>query len=316
MKFPFQLSATADIDVVGFGANAVDHLIQVPEYPRFDSKIEFAHYQKEPGGEVATTLVGLQRLGLRTAYAGRFGDDEEGDLGLRSLAAEGMDVTYAERVAGVSTQTAFILIDQGTGERTIIWHRDKRLAYDAEAAPVKIAARGKVLHMTVHDTQASIRMAAAAKASDAVVSIDIDSVPEGLDHLLLMADIVISSSEFPAAMTGLPEHKSALPVLHERYGCRVIGATLGRAGSILFCDGEFIETAGFEVPGGCIDTTGAGDAFRTGFLYGLLNGETIEDTARLANAVAALNCRRLGARSGLPSAPELELFIKQPSSSK
>jgi sulfofructose kinase len=311
MKFPFQLSNTAEFDAVGFGTNAVDHLIQVPKYPRFNSKIEFEHYTKEPGGEVATTIVGLQRLGLRTAYAGRFGDDEEGEIGLRSLTVEGVDVTYAERVAGASTQTAFIIIDKATGERTIIWHRDKHLAYNADAAPVEAVRRGKVLHMTPHDTGACIRMAAEAQELGTVVSVDIDSVSDGLDELLPLADILITSAEFPGEATGLFDEKAALRTLHERYGCRVIGTTLGRAGSIFLCDGRFIETDAFEVPGGCTDTTGAGDAFRTGFLYGLLIGKTVEESASIANAVAALKCRMLGARAGLPTREELSMFAKK-----
>lgn len=311
MKFPFQLSNTADIDVIGFGTNAVDHLIQVPEYPRFNSKIEFEHYAKEPGGEVATTLVGLQRLGLRTAYAGRFGDDEEGNLGMRSLVVEGVDIAYTERVTGARTQTAFIVIDKATGERTIMWHRDKRLAYDAAGAPVDAVAGAKVLHITPHDTQACIRMAAKAKDCGVVVSIDIDSVPGGIEEVLPMTDILITSAEFPAAATGLSDQRAALDAINELYGCAVIGTTLGRAGSIFLCHGNFIETDGFEVPGGCTDTTGAGDAFRAGFLYGMLTGESVQESARIANAAAALKCRLLGARAGLPTSAELAAFMKK-----
>jgi len=310
MKFPFQIPDAADFDVVGFGTNAVDHLIQVAEYPAFNSKIEFTRYSKEPGGEVATTLVGLQRLGLKTAYAGRFGNDPEGELGLQSLTAEGVDTSYAERVEGASTQIAFIVIDQKTGERTIIWHRDDKLRYDADAAPIEAAKRCKVLHMTPHDTEACIRMATAARETGALVSIDIDRVFDGLDRLLPLVNILIASSELPEALTGSPDHKVALTTIAERYGCKVVGATLGSAGSIFLCEGMFIETAGFEVPGGCVDTTGAGDAFRTGFLYGMLSGETISESARLANAVAALKCRLPGARAGLPDKTQFALLTK------
>ena len=95
-----------------------------------------------------------------------------------------------------------------------------------------------------------------------------------------------------------------------RFGCPIVGVTLGEAGSLLLCDGEFIETPGFAVPGGCRDTTGAGDAFRVGLLYGLLKGESIEESARLANAVAALKCRQVGARTALPDESELRSLLK------
>ena len=83
MRFPFKLEKDREFDVVGFGTNAVDYLIQVPEYPAFDSKIELNDYVRAAGGEVATTMTGLQRLGVKTAYAGRFGNDSEGDFGYR-----------------------------------------------------------------------------------------------------------------------------------------------------------------------------------------------------------------------------------------
>jgi sugar/nucleoside kinase (ribokinase family) len=86
--------------------------------------------------------------------------------------------------------------------------------------------------------------------------------------------------------------------------------TLGERGSLILCENEFIETKGFIVPNGCKDTTGAGDSFRVGFLYGLLNSESIENAAKMANAVAALKCRALGARTALPDVTELNKFIE------
>lgn len=310
MQFPFQLRRTADFDVVGFGTNAVDRLIQVSEYPAFATKVELTGYMKAAGGEVASTLVGLQRLGMRTAYAGRFGGDEEGEFGLQTLIDEGIDTIYAERVSGAATQTAFIIIDERTGERTIIWHRDRKLAYDLSNAPFAAAARGKVLHITAHDTSAAIEMAKTAKKDHAIVSIDVDSVFDGLSELLPYVDIFTSSSSFPEKFTGIADYRSSMHEIAARFGCSVIGVTQGHMGSVFLCQDQFFETPGFDVPNGCKDTTGAGDAFRAGFLYGLLDGESLEDSARKANAVAALKCRQLGARTALPDKHELDTFLK------
>ena len=104
---------------------------------------------------------------------------------------------------------------------------------------------------------------------------------------------------------------AALSEIAGRFGCAVAGVTLGSAGSVVLCDGSFIETPGFAVPGGCVDTTGAGDAFRCGFLFGLLTGESVETSATMANAVAALKCREIGARAGLPTRDELNNFLKK-----
>ncbi len=311
MYFPFKLSDNKEFDVVGFGTNAVDYLIIVPEYPLYNSKIELTDYIQAAGGEIATTTVGLRRLGAKTAYAGRFGDDQAGDFGLRSLRDEGVEVQFAEQIEGARTQIAFIIIDERSGERTIIWKRDKKLAYTQTDAPTEIAARGKILHFTPHDARACLEMARVAKKSGAIVSIDIDNIFDGIEEVLPLVDIFISSAEFPEKLVGISDKKAALREIQARYGCAVAGMTLGETGSLLLCENEFIRTDGFEVPNGCKDTTGAGDSFRVGLLYGVLKGETVEESARMANAVAALKCRAVGARTSLPNEAELTNLLKK-----
>jgi sugar/nucleoside kinase (ribokinase family) len=309
MKFSFLTKAAADFDVAGFGTNAVDYLIRVPVYPEYNSKVEISAYSREAGGEVASTLVGLERLGFRTAYAGRFGSDESGSFGLESLKNEGVDISYAER-AECPTQVGFILIDESTGERTVLWHRDERLAYTATDAPLTLAGRARILHMTAHDTGACVAMAKAAREAGVIVSLDVDRVFDGVNDLLPLVDILTTTSEFVENMAGSPDSQRSLADIAAKFGCGVVGVTLGRDGSLIYSAGVFIETRGFDVPGGCKDTTGAGDAFRAGLLYGVLTGESIETSARIANAVAALKCRGTGARSALPDKQELTTFIK------
>lgn len=310
MQFPFKVHATSEFDVVGFGTNAVDFLIEVPHYPAFNSKVELTEYTQAAGGEVATTMAGLQRLGTKTAYIGRFGTDAAGDFGIQTLRDEGVDLTYAEQIDGARTQIAFIVIDERNGERTVIWQRDKRLAFTEAEAPVAAVSQAKVLHFTPHDVRACIAMAKRAKSEGVIVSSDIDNVFDGIEKLLPLADMLIMSSEFPVKLLGIVDRRMALTELRSRYGCGIVGVTLGEAGSLLLCGDAFIETPGFAVPGACKDTTGAGDAFRVGLLFGLLNGESVEDAARAANAVAALKCRAVGARTALPDHDELEALLR------
>ena len=309
MKFPFKIVEPREFDVVGFGTNAVDYLIQVPEYPKFNSKIELNDYVKAAGGEVATTMVGLQRLGLKTSYAGRFGNDDAGDFGLKSLKQEGVDTSFSEQVEGARTQIAFIIVDEKTGERTVIWKRDKQLQFKEDEVSEEILKRTKVLHFTPHDTKACIKLAKKAKEIGVIVSIDIDKIFEGIEKLLPLVDIFISSSDFVESFTGIKDKRTALDQIKYKYGCNLTSITLGDKGSLIYCENKFIETAGFAVPNGCKDTTGAGDSFRAGFLYGLLTKKTVEESARLANAVAALKCREIGARTALPTNDELEDFL-------
>jgi sugar/nucleoside kinase (ribokinase family) len=311
MRFPFTLPEDRNFDAVGFGLNAVDHLIVVPQYPAFDTKTRLLEHKQSAGGQTASAMVALQRLGLKTAYAGRFGSDSEGQFGFAAIRDEGVDVEFAEIIAGSRTQIAFIMIDARSGERTIVWDRDDRLAYQPADAPVALAACGQVLHLDAHDPPACAVMARAARTAGTIVSSDIDSIYEGLPEVLPLVDILISSKEFPYRLIGISDERDAMIELKARYGCAIVGMTLGERGAIIYCEGQFLESPAFAVPGGCRDTTGAGDAFRGGFLYGLLRGEDIETSLRFANAVAALKCRDLGARTALPDITELEKLLRR-----
>ncbi len=311
MNFPFKLAEKKEFDAVGFGTNAVDYLIIVPEYPEFNSKIELDNYTQLAGGEIASTMAGLRRLGMKTAYVGRFGKEITGDFGIKTLRDEGVDVTFAEQIEGAQTQIAFILIDKRNGERTVIWKRDEKLAYSPEEVPLEIVSKTKVFHATPHDARSCTKMAREAKTHGAIVSIDIDNIFEGLLEMIPLIDIFISSSDFPEKLVGIKDRRESLREIRQRFGCPIVGMTLGETGSLLLCEDKFIETRGYEVPGGCKDTTGAGDAFRVGFLYGLLKGETVEKSAETANAVAALKCREIGARTALPKADELKGFLRK-----
>ncbi len=310
MRFPLILSDNKQFDAVGFGLNAVDHLIVVPEYPAFDTKIRLLDHKQTTGGQAATTMVALQRLGMKTAYAGRFGSDTEGQFGFRSVKDEGVNIEFAQVIEGARNQIAFIIVDARNGERTIIWDRDERLTYRADEAPVALASRGRVLHLDAHDPPACARMAHAARAEGTIVTADIDNIYEGLPELLPVIDVLIGSREFPHRLTGIADERASLVEMKARYGCGIVGLTKGTAGATFYCEGQFIESPAYEVPGGCRDTTGAGDAFHGGLLYGLLRGEDIEASLRLANAVAALKCRSLGARTSLPTENELTEFLK------
>ncbi|HKS08894.1 MAG TPA: carbohydrate kinase family protein [Pyrinomonadaceae bacterium] len=312
MKFPIEPSADKPFDAVGFGLNAVDHLIVVPEYPAFDTKMRLLEHKQSAGGQTATAMVSLRRLGLKTAYAGRFGSDPEGKFGLKSLADEGVNCDFAEVIEDAKNQIAFITIDARSGERTIVWDRDDRLAYKPEEAPTEFGSLGRVLHLDAHDPPACVRVAKDARKSGTIVSADIDNVYEGLPELLPLIDILIGSKEFPRRVTGITDERAALIELHQRYGCAITGMTIGAAGAVVYCDGEFIESPGYRAPGGCRDTTGAGDAFHAGFLYGFLTGADLETSLKFGNAVAAMKCSALGARTALPTALELKSFLNNP----
>src|SRR4026208_1581412 len=142
MKFPIEPPTGKPFDAVGFGLNAVDHLIVVPEYPAFDTKMRLLEHKQSAGGQTAPAMVALRRLGLKTAYAGQFGSDSEGQFGLKSLVDEGVACDFTEVIAEAKNQIAFITIDARSGERTIVWDRDDRLAYKPEDGPAEFGPLG------------------------------------------------------------------------------------------------------------------------------------------------------------------------------
>jgi sugar/nucleoside kinase (ribokinase family) len=308
MEFGIDIPVGKPFDAVALGLNAVDHLIVVPNYPGFNSKVPFLSHTLAPGGQCATAMVTLARLGMRARYIGKVGSDDLGALQIRSLESEGIQSTDVTVVDGATSQIAFIIIDQATGERTVIWHRDDRLMIDPAEVDSEAVTSGRVLHLDGHNMAASIAAARYARAAGVPTVLDIDNIYEGSEELLPLIDFLISSTSFPLRMTRETDLRTALRKLAETTGSMFIAATLGRDGVLAYFRGEYIHSPAFTVD--CRDTTGAGDAFHGGFIYGLLAGLSVEETLRVANAVAGLKCRAIGARTALPTLEELKELVR------
>ena len=307
MDFGIEIPEAKPFDAVALGLNAVDHLIVVPHYPEFNSKIIYQSHKFAPGGQSATAMVTLARLGLRTSYIGKVGSDDAGRFQIDSMASEGVDTTGVVVAEGAESQNAFIIIDEASGERTILWRRDERLTITAEeVAPTAVTA-GRALHIDGHDVDAATRAAELARASRVPVVLDIDNPYEGIERLLPFVDFLISSSAFPERITGERDLRAALKRLQEMFGSLFVAATLGSEGVLGYVHGQYVHSPAFKID--CRDTTGAGDAFHGGFIYGLLKAFTVEETLRFANAVAALKCRALGARTALPRLDEVNALL-------
>ncbi len=326
MEFGIKLPEGKPFDAVALGLNAVDHLIVVPRYPEFNTKIQFLSHTLAPGGQCATAMVALARLGLRARYIGKVGSDREGRFQIESLLSEGVESSGVMVVEGAETQTAFIVIDRESGERTIMWDRDRRLTIEASEVDRAAVTRGRALLLDGHNVEASIAAARFAREAGVPTVLDIDNIYPGEERLLPLIDFLISSSSFPERMTGEPDLRAALKKLSEMADSSIdeeesgpksegitpsstpfVAATLGQEGVLAYVDGRYIHSPAFTVE--CRDTTGAGDAFHGGFIYGLLAGFSVEETLRFANAVAALKCRALGARGGLPTLDEVNALL-------
>jgi sugar/nucleoside kinase (ribokinase family) len=300
--FNIEFQDNRDFDLVGFGLNAVDHLCVVPSFPRFDSKTEILHYEKLAGGQVATAVVFVSRLGVRAKYIGKVGTDEMGDLSLKNLASEDIDTASVLVESGTRNQYAFIIIDQRSGERTILWERDERLNFrDSELRKEDICA-GRILYLDGHDHHSALQAARWAQEENIPVVADLDKVMPQFKSLISMIDFLICSENVPREFAGLEDTAEALRALKDH--CRgFVAVTLGDRGAAALVGDELIRFPAYDVH--AVDTTGAGDIFHGGFIYGLLQNWPLEKIMSFANAAAGLNCTQLGARAGLPVTSEI-----------
>jgi sulfofructose kinase len=296
--------------VVSVGLNSLDLLTVVRGHPAADAKTEMVAFAQLPGGQSASAAVALARLGHAVRYIGRFGDDEFGRIGLDSLRREGIDVSQVIEVPGATSQFAVILVDRDHGTRTVIWNRHPGLAMTPDDVPASAVADARVVLVDCHETAAVTAAATHARRAGARTVVDIERVRPGIDALLRQIDVVIAAEAFPAAYTGQASLGAALAALQAECGAAVVCATLGRDGSLARAGGREFRTRGFSVD--VVDTTGAGDVFRAGFIGGWLaagDDADLETVLRWANAAAALKCRGLGARAASPTAAEVQALL-------
>lgn len=285
-------------DVAGVGLSSVDHLCVVKRHPRLDSKQQLVAYEVQPGGQVPTALVALQRWGLRTAYIGGFGDDPGGMLSRRALEREGVDLTASVARAHTRQQVSVILIDEISGERSVLWERVDELVLQPHEVRREHVVDGRVLLMDAVDMPTAITAARHAKQEGVLTVLDTDNPTPGIDELLQLTDVLIVGTEFATRLTGITDLRAALRVASKR-GPWFVGVTLGPGGALAYVHGEFHYVPAFPVP--VVDSTGAGDIFHAGSIYGLLQGWPVPDTLRFAAAAAALKCEKLGGRPGIPT---------------
>ena len=311
LGFDLPPAGSREFDVAGFGLNSVDLLAVVDQPPRPNTKQRVQKLARLPGGQAATAMVTCARLGWRARYIGRFGDDDNARYGRESLEAEGVDMSACQDVAGVSNGFAIILVDAQTGERTIMWDRHPCLAMSPTDVPKTAVVSARVLLVDCHETQAATQAARYAREAAMPTLIDVERVRAGIDDLLHQMDVIIAAQEFPLELTGHGDLGRALVVMAQEFRPAVVCVTLGAEGSLTVAQGKEIRTPGFRVP--VVDTTGAGDVFRGGFVAGWLasgRDSTVEEVLTYANAVAALKCRALGAREGTPRPHEVEQLLR------
>ena len=290
------------VDVVGVGLNATDTVIPVEKFPEPGAKVEYSRRTVLPGGQVATTVVACQTWGLRTRYVGKLGDDDAARLhkdAFRRVGAEAQIVT----VPGSHSLHNVILID-ARGERTVICQRNDQMVLQPAELRREWITSARVLHVDGHDTAAATLAASWAREAGIPVVADLDDTYPGIEDLVANIDYLIVSEDFSCRLMDESNLERALRLMQSRYGCRLSAATLGENGVLAWDGSQLIHSAAYRVP--VVDTTGAGDIFRAGFIYGLLHDWPLDRRLDFSCAAAAMNCMAQGARGGIKPVADIE----------
>jgi sulfofructose kinase len=299
------MTELAKVDVVGVGLNATDTILQLSEFPECGSKVEYDSELVMPGGQVATTVVACQTWGLSTRYVGKLGDDDAARLHAREFTRMGVEGQLIH-VPGATSARSLILVDR-RGERTVLCRRDERVTLRPEELKREWIVNARALHVDGHDTAAATLAAGWARAAGVPVVADLDDIYPGVDALVEKIDYLVASRDFPGRLTGESNLKTALREIQTRYGCVLTAATLGPDGVLAWDGDRFHYAPAYRVP--AVDTTGAGDIFHAGFIYGLSQGWALERQLDFSCAAAALNCMHEGARGGIRSVEAIETLM-------
>jgi len=291
-------------DVVGVGASCVDQVCRLPVFPEAGgalAKVRMQEQTRTCGGQIATALATCASLGLRAAYLGAIGDDEDGRRIRGELSARGIELGHVE-ISAAPTATATILLDS-TGDRIVLWHRDPALRYPPDRLPAAVIAASRVLHVDDVDVPAALEAARIARAQGIPVTCDIDHVTPGTRELLQLVSHPVFAESVPAQLTGEAEPERALRALRRVHAGRLV-VTVGERGAIALEGDSLLASPGFPVT--VVDSTGAGDVFRGAYIYGIVKGWSLDRQLWFANAAAAVSCTKPGAMGGVPTLAEVE----------
>jgi ribokinase len=300
------------LDVVGFGALNVDKLFKVNCIAAAEEEGFVTSHEESCGGSAANTAVGLARLGCRVGFIGKVGRDHEGSLLLQDFRREGVDeVGVIATKVGVSG-TVMGFVDEA-GQRALYIHSGVNDAVAFEEIKPAYVSQAKFLHLTSFVGDKSFQtQKQLVKALPASVNVSFDPgalyARRGfaqLEPIIANTYVMMPNGKELEQITGEKDPKKGAKFLL-RKGVKVVAVKLGGEGCYVTDGKQEHRLAALKVP--VVDTTGAGDAYCAGFLYGLLKKKNLLECGKLGNFVASRCVMKLGARQGLPHKEDLKLL--------
>lgn len=295
------------IQVVGLGQVCVDYVGRVERHPPEDSKTELEGFYTSCGGPAATAMVTLARAGIRTAFLGSISDDPFGVEIVDALTREGVDISGLKITPGCASQFAFISVTRNDGKRTIFWRRSSA----PDLSPAEVSLRpfptARILHVDGLMLDAAIEASLEGRRRGMMVVMDAGTLRDKTLELVRRVDVLIASETFAEAFMGAHEsYQTSLEELR-KLGPRQAVITLGAQGSIGLDHRGFHRQPPFPVVSR--DTTGAGDVYHGGYIFGLLQGWDMADCMAFASAAAALKCQNGGGWAGIPDLKAVTQFM-------
>jgi sulfofructose kinase len=297
------IKVSKTLDCLGMGIMPLDLLYTIDRYPPAGGKVNATALCLQGGGPVPNALVGLSRLGFTTALIAVVGNDWIGRVGIEELKKEKVDHRFVI-VKRSSSATAAGFIEEDSGRRTIAFHRQVLLKpSDVQTSRYPIP---KIIHLDGRDLEASIKLAKWGKRMGALISFDIGSTRNDVSPIFPLVDHLVVADTYALPFT---KTKTAVQAIRKlaTFCSGSIVVTRGVKGSTGFENCKLVYQPAFKVNN--VDTTGAGDAFHAGYLFGLLKGYDMATRLKYGAAVAALKCTKAGGRAGLPTRSRLRRFL-------
>ncbi len=295
------------IDCLGLGMAPLDLIYPVDRFPSAGSKNNTGTISIQGGGPVPTALVTLARLGMKASLILAVGDDVFGKYLIEDLEGEGVDVSHIIKKKNRASSVASILVERESGRRTVAVNIDAEIGksdFKLKDLPVT-----KIVHLDGRFMKASLKLARWARRKGIMVSLDVGSVRNDVSELLPLVDHLVVADSFAMPFTGKKSVRKAVEKLAEVCSGTIV-VTAGIDGSYGYSEeGGFIRQRAFKVR--TVDTTGAGDVYHGGYLFGLLKAYGLKERMEFASAAAAIKCTKPGGRNGIGSYRRVRDFLRK-----
>jgi sulfofructose kinase len=296
----------ADLDVLGMACCCWDLLGVVKHYADLDEKVPMTEMVEQGGGQAATAMAGVARVGGRAAIVGRVGDDKNGGNILAAFDDAGVDRSAVRAIGGATSQYAICIIHQPTGKRSIFYRDGTMGKLQPDEVPGDLVQRAEVVLLDSNSTDAAIHAAMLARELGKPVVLDLEKPHARNEELVRLATHPVFPLDYGQALTGATAPMDVACAI-QAMGPETVVVTLGERGCLALDGDDAHRVPAYRVP--VVDTTGAGDVFHGVFAYGLAQRKPLADNLRFASAAAALCCRGLGGRATLGTIDEVEALL-------